>query len=120
MGMFKDFDNMMKNANEAIKKSQDMQAKAAADQQTASQPIDLSDPMWQPIEGITLDKYAEITALMGKNNVMGPEAVNAFVESKGVKPGTWQVVQNGWVARMGSNEPVRTRYGILYQNFMSS
>ncbi len=120
MGMFKDFDNMMKNANDAIKKSQDMQAKAAEDQQKASQPVDFNDPMWAPIEGITLDKYAEITALMGKNSIMGPEAVNAFVESKGVKPGTWQVVQNGWVARMGSNEPVRTRYGIIYQNFMSS
>jgi len=114
------FGKMMDDANESIKNAQEMQKKAQEDQEKASQPVDMNDPMWAPIEGITLDKYAEITALMGKNNVMGPEAVNAFVESKGVKPGTWQVVQNGWVARMGANEPVRTRYGIIYNEFMTS
>ncbi|MBN2378543.1 hypothetical protein JXM67_01910 [candidate division WOR-3 bacterium] len=114
------FGKMMEDANESIKKSQEMQKKAEADQQAAAQPVDMQDPMWEPIEGITLDKYAEITALLGKNNVMGVEAVNAFAESKGVKPGTWQVVQNGWVARMGKNEPVRTRYGILYNEFMNT
>mgnify|MGYP001579899452 FL=1 len=49
---------------------------------------------------------------------MGPEAVNAFAESMGVKAGTWQVVQNGWVARMGQNMAVRTRYGNLYNEYM--
>ena len=94
------------------------QKAAMASQQAAAQPVNLNDPMWAPIEGVTLDLYAEISAGLMKNAVMGLEAVNKYAESKGVPSGAWQKVQNGWVARMGTNEPVRMRFGNLYNEFL--
>lgn len=117
MGMFKDMKDMMKNAGDMSREAHQMQADAQAAQEAAQQPADPNDPMMQPIEGITVDKYAEITAGLAKNGVMGLEEVNAYAESLGVKPGTWQEVQNGWVSRMGQSETVRTRYGHLYNEY---
>jgi len=114
MGMFKNFKGMMDGAKDLTKQAQEMQQQAMKDQQAASQPVDLNDPMWAPIEGVTLDKYAEISAGLMKNTIMGLENVNKFAEAMGVPPGAWQAVQNGWVARMGQNIPVRTRYGNIY------
>jgi len=120
MSIFGDFKKMVNNADKSIKNASKMQEKAMKDQEAASKPLDMNDPMWQPIEGITLDKYAEITAMLGKNAIMGVDNVNAYAESKGVKKGTWSVVQTGWVQRMQIHEPVRTRYGHLYSSVMST
>jgi hypothetical protein len=115
--MFKDMKSMMQNANEMSEEAKKMQADALAAQQAASQPADPNDPAFAPIQGITVDKYAEISAGLVKNGVMGIEAVNAYAESMGVPAGAWQEVQNGWVARMGQSMAVRTRYGNLYSEY---
>lgn len=79
-----------------------------------TRPVDLNDPLWQPIDGITLDKYAQLTAAMARQDLAAPDRAQAWLEAQGVKPGTWGTVQAGWVERMAANEAVRTRYGILY------
>jgi hypothetical protein len=117
MGMFKDMKKAMQSAGELSEEAKKMQADAMAQQQAATQPADPNDPAFAPIQGITVDKYAEITAGLVKNGVQGIEAVNAYAESMGVPAGTWQEVQNGWVARMGQSEAVRTRYGNLYAEY---
>jgi len=94
MGMF----DMLKNAKDMVDQAKGFQQGAMKSQQAAAQPVNLNDPM--------------------KNAVMGLEAVNKYAESKGVPSGAWQKVQNGWVARMGTNEPVRMRFGNLYNEFL--
>jgi len=118
MGMLKNFKDMMDGAKDLTKQAQEYQAQAIQNQQAASQPVDLNDPMWAPIEGVTVDKYAEISAGLMKNTIMGLENVNKYVEALGVPTGAWQAVQNGWVARMGGHVPVRTRFGNLYNEFL--
>lgn len=117
MGMFKDMKGMMQNANEMTEQAQKMQADALAQQKAATEPADPNDPDMQPIQGVTLDKYAEITAGLVTNGVMGIEAVNAYAESMGVPAGAWQEVQTGWVSRMGQSMAVRTRYGNVYAEY---
>lgn len=117
MGMFKDMKSTIKNAGEMSEQAKQMQADALAQQKAATEPADPNDPDMQPIQGITVDKYAEITAGLLKNGVMGIEAVNAYAESMSVPAGAWQEVQNGWVARMGQSMAVRTRYGNLYAEY---
>jgi hypothetical protein len=118
MGLFKNFKDMMDGAKDLTKQASEYQEQAMKDQQAATQPVDLNDPMWAPIESVTLDKYAEISAGLMKNTIMGLENVNKYAEEKGVPAGAWQAVQNGWVARMGANMPVRTRFGNLYNEFL--
>ena len=118
MGFFKDIKNMVANTNSMVTNAQQMQANAMAAQQAATAPADLNDPAFAPIEGITVDKYAEISAALLKRGITGVENVNTFTESMGVKPGTWATVQTGWVGRMGTSMAVRTRYGNLYNEYL--
>lgn len=110
MGLFKD-------AKKAINDAQQMQADAQSMMDQANQPVDPSDPIWAPIEDITLDRYAEISAALVRQNLAGADQVTAWVETQGVKPGTWPAVQQGWTQRMGANMAVRTRYGVLYSQY---
>ena len=110
MGLFKS----MKNVKGMVDDAKAMQADAQAMMDEANRPVAADDPMFDPIEGITLDRYAQLTAALAKQNLQGIDQVTAWVESQGVAPGTWQTVQNGWVQRMAANAQVRNRYGVLY------
>lgn len=114
MGLFKNLKDTMDNASALAGQAGQMQQNAYAAQAAPHQPVDLNDPIWQPIEGITLDKYAQLTAAMGRQNLGTPDQVQAWLEAQGVKAGTWAEVESGWVNRMATNEVVRTRYGVLY------
>lgn len=115
MGFFK----TIKNANVAAQQGKKMQAHYEGQAAAANQPVDLNNPMWAPIHGIDVDKYAEISAGLAKHSVMGPENVGEFAEQNGVPGGKWQEVQLGWTQRMQQHEPVRVRYGNLYSKFLS-
>jgi hypothetical protein len=110
MGLFKS----MKNTKGMIADAQQMQADANAMIDDANQPVNEDDPAFEPIEGISLDQYARITAALAQQNLAGIDQVEAWVETQGIQPGTWQAVQNGWVQRMSGNAQVRNRYGVLY------
>ena len=114
MGLFDNVKDTMDDAGTLAGRSSPMREEAAAAPTEASVPVDLDDPVWQPIDGITLDKYAQLTAAMARRDLGPSDEVQAWLEGQGVQPGTWAVVQTGWVNRMSTNEAVRTRYGILY------
>lgn len=112
---------LFENAKESIDGAGAPAAEAAqgpgglyAAQAAARQPVDLDDPLWAPIDGITLDKYAQLTAAMARHDLAASDEAQAWLESQGVKPGTWGGVQAGWVNRMSISAAVRTRYGVLY------
>ena len=113
MGFFKNIQSTVNNANAAAVNAQVLSGQYAAAASGAA-PANAADPIWAPIEGVTLEKYAWLTAQMVKLNLPGIDAVTAWVESQGVVPGTWPTVQTGWTGRMGQNMDVRTRYGMLY------
>jgi hypothetical protein len=111
VGLFKNAKDTMGDADDLAVQ---MQADVSASQAAAQQPVDLTDPVWAPIDGITLDKYAQLTAAMARQNLGTSDEAQAWLEAQGVAVGTWPNVQTGWVNRMATNEAVRTRYGVLY------
>ena len=115
-GMFKQLFGVKRTVMEA-KAAQEHWA--AQSQQGLDGNVDMSQPQWEPIQGITLDKYAEIMAKIAKSGVVGPEAVFKFAESMGVPEGQWGAIQAGWQARMGQHADVRNRFGVLYNQFMA-
>jgi len=114
VGLFKNFEESMDDAGALTEQASQMPGGLPAAQAAAQQPVDLNDPAWAPVDGITLDKYAQLTAALARQDLATADEVQAWLESHGVKPGTWGQVQTGWVNRMATNEAVRTRYGILY------
>jgi hypothetical protein len=112
MGFFKDIKSTVESANQMAGHAASMQASVAS--AAAGAPVDLNDPMWAPIHGITCDRYAQITAQLARQNLGGIEATQAWLEGQGVTRGTWGDINSGWSNRMASYEPVRTRYGFVY------
>ncbi|MFC1671234.1 hypothetical protein ACFL20_12655 [Spirochaetota bacterium] len=82
--------------------------------------LDPNDPILEPIEGITIEKFAEISVGLAKSGKTNWDEVAPFVELKGVKEGTWQTVQTGWMGNMGSNQELQVYYGTLFAKLMSS
>jgi hypothetical protein len=111
VGLFKDMKDTLNATPGLIDQASQMQQHAQA---SVQQPVDLNDPVWAPIEGITLDKYAQLTAAMARQNLGTPDQAEAWLETQGVTRGTWADVNVGWVNRMATNEAVRTRYGVMY------
>lgn len=112
MGFLRSLKSTMENANAAVLNANALSQQYAAASQLA--PTDLNDPVYAPIAGVSLEMYARLTASMAKLNLSSLEAVQSWVHTQGVVPGTWAEVQTGWTSRMSNSMSVRTRYGVLY------
>lgn len=112
MGFFSSLKSTVDNANAAAINANALSQQYAAAAQPA--PSDHNDPIYAPIAGVTLEMYARLTAQMVKLNLSSGEAVQSWVQTQGVAPGTWPAVQTGWTSRMSQSMGVRSRYGVLY------
>ncbi len=73
------------------------------------------DP-WAPINGISLEQYAELSADV--SDTQDPEKQAEIVAAKGVQRADWDAAKNGWTARMQDMSlmgQVAMRYMPLYQ-----
>lgn len=78
------------------------------------------DPM-QPIEGVALDKYAELCAKM-KDTGGDADACARIAEENGVSRQAWEAAQKGWNARMADPTTAGTvavAYMPLYQDALA-
>jgi hypothetical protein len=109
MGMLKNLKSTVQNANAAAASAATMQAQAAG---TAAGPaVDPAD--LEPIEGITLERYADLMADMGKRGAMDEAAREAWCAENGFDWATWLKVQPGWQTRMTGNMALTTRFGMF-------
>lgn len=117
MGIFKDIKNTVNTAGNLATQAGELQAQQMqmASGAGMAAPADFTDPVWGPIEGISIDRYAQLSAGLAARG-FGIADAKQFVESQGVVPGTWEAVVNGWNQRMGSNPAVMQRYGQLYSS----
>jgi hypothetical protein len=75
------------------------------------------DPSLAPINGISLERYAELGADV-TDHMNDPDAVARIVESKGVSRADWDAASKGWTARMqdpANMGRIATMYMPLYQ-----
>lgn len=71
------------------------------------------DPLLVPIHGIDMEQYARLSAELLSAGVTGIGAIERYTADKGVRPGTWEDVQRGWIERMRDNAALRRRYGAI-------
>ena len=115
MGFFKTMKDAQKTMEQGMAMSQKYQAQADA----ATQPVDPNDPKYAPINGITVDQYAQIMAGLQKNAIVGPENVAAYAEKNGVPEGKWQETMIAWQQRMSQHQEVATRFAHIQNQFLS-
>jgi hypothetical protein len=70
-------------------------------------------PDFEPIAGVSLDLYAEISKALAAYNDNQSQAADVAA-SKGVAASDWSVAVDGWNARMLSNPSVGQRFNVLY------
>jgi hypothetical protein len=89
-----------------------MQAQAAA-QAGANQQFAAGGPDFEPINGVSLDLYAEISRELANRGYDQSQAVEV-AGSKGVSAENWQAAMDGWNGRMKTNPAVGQQFNKLY------
>ena len=123
----KDMKTMVGAAPGLIEQAQQMQAQAAQMQQAqaaqaaqaqammSGTTIPPGDPRLEPIAGVTLEKYAEVSkaaALQGADEA----GLVGLALARGVEsPQAWTDAYQGWNARMQGDMQLATQFGHLYQ-----
>ena len=119
MGFFKQIKDMKATvaaAPEMVEQAQQMAANAqamAAAQQAAQPAAPAVGPDFEPIAGVSLELYAEISKSLATVNYDQTQAP-ALAAARGVSPENWQAAVDGWNARMRTNPAVGQRFNALY------
>jgi hypothetical protein len=123
MGLFKQMKDMKKAVEAApglVSQAQQLGAQAqqmaaaqqAAAAQHAGQAMAAGGPDFEPIAGVSLELYADIS----RESASSPGDLGHAAQvaaSKGVAPDSWQQAMDGWNARM-HNPAVAQRFNQLY------
>lgn len=112
---------MIANAQQMAAQAQEMAAaqqaaaqaqmqQAAAAQQAA---VNAGAPDYEPIAGVSIDDYAEISKQLANYNYDQSQAVT-IAAGRGISAGSWEQAVAGWNERIRSNPAVAQRFNQLY------
>jgi hypothetical protein len=76
-----------------------------------------TDPAFAPIDGVDLETYARVTAVIAKSGVTTKEQAARVAAGAGVPADKWPAVSDGWLARMRDSMGVRTAFGNFYAKY---
>jgi hypothetical protein len=118
---FKDMKKAVSAAPEMIDQAQKLQQQAAGMQaaqagaaQAAAGAGAIDPQMLEPIAGVTLEKYAELSKAIGERK-LDQAGIESFVQLHGVTPEDWQAAYDGWNERFKGNMALSVHFGNLYQ-----
>ena len=72
------------------------------------------DPIWQPVNGISLQDYAEIAREAQARGVTDEAGMIAIAQERGLNPADTKAALDGWVQRMSQSMAV----GQQFRKFM--
>lgn len=72
------------------------------------------DPIWQPINGISLQDYAELARDAQARGINNEAGMITLAQERGWDPGDTKAALDGWVQRMGQSMAV----GQQFRKFM--
>jgi hypothetical protein len=111
---------LIEQANQMAAHAQQMQATQqvqAAQMQAmmAGTTINPDDPRLEPIAGVSLEQYAEISKAAATQGVDSAGLVRLALARGVVSEEAWHEAQEGWNARMKGDMQLATQFGHLYQ-----
>jgi hypothetical protein len=68
------------------------------------------DPIWLPINGISLENYAELAREAGARGVTDEAGIIALAKERGWNPDDTKAALDGWVQRMGQSQAVGQQF----------
>jgi hypothetical protein len=72
--------------------------------------VSTDDPIWQPINGISLQDYAELAREAQARGVTDEAGMIAIAQEKGWSPADTKAALDGWVQRMGQSMAVGQQF----------
>ena len=72
--------------------------------------VALNDPIWQPINGISLQDYAELAREAQARGVTDEAGMISLAQEKGWNPADTKAALDGWVQRMGQSMAVGQQF----------
>jgi hypothetical protein len=110
---------MIEQAQKMGAQAQELQAAQMAAAAGASAGAEAIDPaLLEPIEGVTLEKYAELAKAVGERK-LDQAGIESFVQLHGLTPEAWQAAYDGWNERFKGNMALSVHFGNLYQQARS-
>jgi hypothetical protein len=107
--------DMIEQAQQMQAQAQQMQAAQMAASGTAAAGTQAIDPrLLEPISGVTLEKYAELSKGIGQRK-LDQAGIESFVKLHGVDAADWQAAYDGWNERFKGNMALSVHFGNLYQ-----
>ena len=68
------------------------------------------DPIWQPINGISLQDYADIAREAQARGVTDEAGMIAIAQERGLNPADTKAALDGWLQRMGQSMAVGQQF----------
>lgn len=111
---------LIEQANQLQAQAQQMQAAnqaqaAQAQAMMAGTTIPAGDPRLEPIAGVTLEKYAEVSKAAALQGADEAGLVGLALARGVISPEAWVEAYQGWNARMQGDMQLATQFGHLYQ-----
>jgi hypothetical protein len=72
--------------------------------------VTADDPIWQPINGISLEDYAQLARDAQARGVTDEAGMIAIAQEKGWNPADTKAALDGWVQRMGQSMAVGQQF----------
>jgi len=130
MGLFKgmkDMKDAVAAAPDMIDQAQQMQAQAMQMQQNNAgamgavagmqQGAAAVDPaLLEPIDGISLERYAQLSKTIGSRQLTSEAQTNEFLVSQGHTQEQWQAAWEGWNARMKQDMALSGHFSALFNS----
>lgn len=73
-------------------------------------PVADDDPIFEPIEGVSLEQYSRVAAGARDRGVTDEEGMKAIAVEQGIDGDTFLRASQGWVARMGQSMAVGQKF----------
>ncbi|MBB3754419.1 hypothetical protein FHT44_006945 [Mycolicibacterium sp. BK634] len=68
------------------------------------------DPIWEPINGLSLENYAELALDAGARGITDEAGMITLGQERGWDPADTKAALDGWVQRMGQSMAVGQRF----------
>ena len=76
----------------------------------SNQPVAADDPIWQPINGVSLQDYADLARDAQARGVTDEAGMIAIAQERGWNPADTKAALDGWVQRMGQSMAVGQQF----------
>lgn len=116
MGLFKKLGDKLSEASPSIAPEDVMAQQRARGIDTANfggpsnAPVADDDPIWAPIEGISIEVYAQVAKKASNQGVTDEAGMAAVATAEGLDGEAFGRAAKGWVERMGTSMAVGQRF----------